>query len=245
MTHTLEPIYDKSLTCLYCQHNFTTKKVRSRFARPLKTDADFCQYYESDDHNPIVYFVNVCPECGFSFTDNTTSYFPPGAREVVQAQIASKWSKQSYSNKRTKAQAIQTYKLALYTATLIKEKPIVQAGICLRLGWLHRMINDREEEARFNRLALAQYLESYAEGDFEKLHMSEMSLLYLIGEINRRLGNYYEAVRFFSRVTNHPMKETDPKYMKLAREQWGVTKEMYEAEKKETMVIEDEYMIEM
>ncbi len=245
MSLLIEPLYDKSVNCSFCEHSFTTKKVRSRFARPIKTDTDFCQYFEEDDHNPVIYFINVCPECGFAFSDNNSPYFSPGTKEAIHAQIASKWSKQNYGGARTKEQAIQTYKLALFTATLKKEKHIVLAGICLRLAWLYRMLKNKDEENRFNRLALSRYLDSYTEGNYENEKMSEMSLLYFIGELNRRLGNYQDAVRFFSRVTNHPLKDTDPKYIKLAREQWGLTRELYETEKKEKMIIDEESMIDI
>lgn len=242
----LTPLYDKNVSCPFCTHTFKTKKVRSRFAKPIKTDEDFCQHYEKDEHNPIIYFINVCPECGFSFSDNTSPYFPPGTKESIQAQVASKWNKQnaSYCDVRTKETAIQTYKLALFSATLKKEKHVVLAGICLRLAWLYRMLENTEQEDRFNRLALAEYMSSYYEGDYENLHMSEMSLLYLIGEINRRLKNYHEAIRFFSRVTNHPNRDSDPKYIKFAREQWEATRSLYEQEKQEKMIIEEENMID-
>lgn len=243
MNAILEPLYDKAIICIFCNHAFTTKKVRSRFARPIKTDSDFCQYYEADENNPIIYFINVCPECGFSFTDNSNPFFPPTTKEAIYEQIASKWGKMSYSGQRTKEQAIQTYKLAIYAASLKKEKHIVVAGICLRLAWLNRMIRNSDQENRFLQMALHEYIASFTEGDFEKYNMSEMSLLYIIGDINRRLGNYHEAVRFFSRVTNHPLRDLEPKYIKLAREQWGVTREQFEQEKKEKMIIEADSMI--
>lgn len=244
MNNQLEPLYDKSVTCPFCENVFKTKKVRSRFTKPLKTDTDFCQHYDNDDHNPILYFINVCPQCGFAFSDNTSPYFPPGTREIIQEQITQKWGKLDYSGKRTKDTAIQTYKLAFYSATLKNEKHPVLAGFCLRLAWIYRMMGDQEQENRFSRLALKEYMDSYVEGDFEKFNMTEMSLLYIIGEINRRLKNYHEAIRFFSKVTNHPNRDVDPKYIKLAREQWGATRDAYEQEKKEKMIIEEESMID-
>lgn len=245
MNEPLSPLYDKSVECIFCHHEFKTKKVRSRFARPLKTDADFCQYYETDEQNPILYFINVCPECGFAFSENTTPYFPRGTREVILAQVTSRWNKLNFCGVRTINQAIHTYKLALLSSTLKKEKHIVCAGICLRLAWLYRMINIKEQELRFMRLALAEYLESYSEGDYEKSNSSELNVLYLIGELNRRLGNYFEAVRFFSRVVNHPARDTDPKYVKLSREQWQITKHQYEEEKREQMIIAEDSMIDI
>lgn len=241
----MSPLYDKSVICLYCKHEFKTKKVRSRFVRPIKTDSDFCQYFESNEQNPILYFINVCPECGFSFSENTTPYFPPGTRELIHAQITSKWNKLNFCGERTINQGIQAYKLALLSSTLKKEKHIICAGICLRLAWLYRLTGDQEQEQRFLRLALSEYLDSYTEGDYEKANSSELNVLYLIGELNRRLGNYYEAIRFFSRVVNHPDRDFDPKYVKLAREQWQATKVQYEEEKREQMVIEEDSMIDM
>lgn len=227
MNEPLKPLYDKRVTCLHCHHKFSSKKVRTKFARPIKTDTDFCSYYEEDECNPVLYFINVCPECGFSFSDHTPSYFPPGAYERIEKEIVSKWVKHSFSDRRTKQTAIETYKLAILSASLKGEKHIVLAGLCMRLAWLYRQLEQTDLEERFLRLALQEYEQAYTYGDYETSEVPEISVIYLIGEIYRRLGNYHDAIQYFSQAANHSMKSMYPKYVQMAREQWRVTREQY------------------
>lgn len=40
----MDVLYDRTVTCLVCKQTYTTKKVRSRFIRPVQHDTDFCSY---------------------------------------------------------------------------------------------------------------------------------------------------------------------------------------------------------
>lgn len=221
-------LYDKEIKCLHCQHTFQSKRVRNRFARPVKTDTDFCSYYERDEYNPVLYFINVCPECGFSFSDHTTPYFQLGAHEQIEEKIGEKWVKHDFSSERTKKDAIETYKLAILSATLKGEKHLVLAGLCLRLAWIYRQLKENDLEKRFLQLALEEYKQSFSLGDHKEV--PEISVIYLIGELYRRLDEYHEAIQYFSLAANHETESMYPKYVKMAREQWRITREKYQQE---------------
>jgi len=230
----LDPLYDKEVKCLFCEHKFTTKKVRSRAAVPYQIDSDFCPHYKEGVENPLYYFINVCPECGFAFYDEFTPYMNPRVRQNIQKNLADKWEKRDYGKKRNEQQGIATLKLALLTATLKEEKHTVIGSICLRLAWIYRARQDRAEEERFLRLALQEFERGFMESDFDGTSMTEMKIMYMIGELNRRLGNHQQALNYFSRVIEHPMKHEDPRTVNFAREQWRATVEEHRELKKKS-----------
>jgi len=220
---TLEPLYDKEVKCLFCNQKFLTKKVRSRAAVPYQIDSDFCPRYKEGVENPNYYYVSVCPECGFAFSNEFSPELKPRIKDQIQKNLASKWEKRDFSHHRDGNQAIASLKLALYSATLKEEKHTVLGSICLRLAWVYRDREEREEEERFLKLALTEFDRGFMESDFNGTSMTEMKILYMIGEINRRLGNYQQDINYFAKVIEHPQKADDQKTVNFARQQWSIT----------------------
>lgn len=216
----LQPLYDKSCTCIMCKKSFTTKRVRSRFVKIKEYDTDFCPVYELDGENPIFYQVKVCYHCGFSFTKDFSPHFPPGAKKLIQEKVCDKWVPQNFGETRTFQQATSTFILAAYCATLKKEKHITIAGLYMRLAWLHRSVQQKEKELRFLNLALKEYEESYRLADYEGTQVSEVRILYLLGEISRRTGQYPDAIQYFSRVVEQRSKTVERSLIDMARERW-------------------------
>lgn len=221
----LETFYEKKLTCIFCTKPFNTLRVRSRFAIPYKIDSDFCPHYREGNYNPHFYFVNVCPECGFAFSEEFSEQFPKGTEEIIRVQITRHWIKRDFGQVRDVQQTLEAYKLAILAGSLKKEKNAVLAGLCLRLVWLYRAENNSEQEQRFMGMALKAYEESYVLSDFVGTSMSEVRVLFMIGELSRRLGQYQKAVSYFSKVIQHKNAKDEQKIVNMAREQWRVTME--------------------
>ncbi|SFB12796.1 MULTISPECIES: DUF2225 domain-containing protein [unclassified Bacillus (in: firmicutes)] len=216
----LEPIFDKKCECLVCKKAFTTKRVRSRFVKVTEYDTDFFPIYASDDTNPIFYHINVCPNCGFSFSDDSTKYFPPGAEQLIFEKVSSQWVTRDFGGKRTIHQAIQAYKLAIFCGLLKKEKHITLAGMYLRVAWLYRTLEDSAQEQRFIKLAVHEYVESYLNDDFRGTQVSEIKILYLVGELSRRNGAIDQAVKYFSKVIEKQKQSVEPRIIEMARDRW-------------------------
>ena len=216
----LEPFYEKKLICVFCAKSFNSLRVRSRFAIPYKVDSDFCPHYRAGNYNPHYYFVNVCPECGFAFSEEFSDQFPSGSKEVIRVQITRHWTKRNFGLVRDIQQALESYKLAILAGSLKKEKNAVLAGLCLRLAWLYRTENNSEQEKRFLGLALNAYEESFVVSDFTGTSMSEIKVLFMIGELSRRLGQYNKSVTYFSKIIQHKNAIDEQKMVNLAREQW-------------------------
>ncbi|MCB8816978.1 DUF2225 domain-containing protein [Desulfosporosinus shakirovi] len=217
--------YEKKLTCIYCGSPFITQRVRSRFSVPYRTDSDFCPHFREGNYNPHYYFVNVCPECGFAFSEEFSEQFPLGSKELINSQIANNWKKRNFGEERDLQQALESYKLAILAGTLKNEKNAVLAGLCLRLAWLYRTEDNTEQEKRFLVLALKAYEESFVHSDFADTSMSEIRVLFMIGELSRRLEQYKKAVSYFSKIIQHKDADGETKIVNLAREQWRVAVE--------------------
>lgn len=222
----IDPLYDLKVNCLLCGATYTTKRVRSRFSYAYKTDSDFCPYYRSE-HNPLYYFVSVCPQCGFAQTRKFAPISNTEVRKRLEENITKKWVKQDYGRVRSFEQAESAYKLGILSGSLKQEKHSIMAGLCLRLAWLYRQHKKEKEEQRFLQLAVKEYEQAYTLSDFEDSSMSEMKVIYLIGELYRRTKQFEQAVSYFSMVVEHKYKELEPGLVRLAREQWQLTREEY------------------
>lgn len=226
MSEELKPLYDKKVKCPICSFMNTTKKIRSRFIRVKKIESDFLTHYQDKDLNPIFYEVTVCSKCGYAFADTFTNSFSASALERIKNQITANWKGRDFSNERSIELAVEAYKLALMSGALKQEKSIVLAGICLRLAWLYRLLDDdNKQEERFMKIAYEKYQDSYIESDYIGTQMTEMRLLYLTGELSRRLGLRAESVKYFSKVINHKNRSTETKLVEMARDQWYLIRE--------------------
>ena len=237
----LDPLYDKKEQCILCNHSFTTKKVRSRFVKPKQIDSDFGPIFAPDEkNNPLFYYVVVCPKCSYSYTEDFSKSISPVAKKIIVDNISSKMNDIiDYSSNRDFATAERAYKLAIYCGQLIEEKSISMAKLCLHLGWLYRNVTNKEEELRFIKFAAQEFEQAYINSQSDPAKTSEIYILYMIGELKRRLGLHQEAVRFFSAVINHPDKLRYPKYVNLARKQWKLTAEEYRSNLSEVSDVSD------
>lgn len=222
----LLPLYDKKYECLLCKKSFTSKKVRSRFVKVTHYDSDFCPTYSSGEANPLLYYVKVCPHCGFSFSEDFQPYFAPGTKEMIIEKVSSQWVPQDFGGDRTVQLALQTYKLAAYCGTLKKEKHINISGLYMRLSWLYRTLENKEQERRFTNLALQEYLDSYMTDDYKGTQVTEVRMLYLIGELSRRTDNIEQAVKYFSKVIEKQKSTTEATTVEMAKERWYEIREM-------------------
>lgn len=234
-----EAFYEKKMACVFCGKSFTTLKVRSRFAIPYQIDSDFCPHYREGNYNPHFYYVNVCPECGFAFSEEFSDQFPLSSKEIINVKITKHWTKRNFGGVRDIQQALESYKLAILAGSLKKEKNAVMAGLCLRLAWLYRTEKMVEQENRFLGLALNAYEESFVHSDFVGTSMSELNVLFMIGELSRRLGQYQKAVSYFSKIVQHREAQNEQKMVNRAREQWRAAKEEYSQQTKDGNKIQD------
>lgn len=216
----LTPYYQKDIECLHCKQKFKTTKIRSKFIKVVSHNSDFQPIYENKEVNPLLYNIFVCEHCGFSFTDDFTKYFAPGAKEIIQEQISNKWTIRSLGNERTIEEGIMAYKLGILSGTLKKEKFVTMAGFAIRIAWLYRIQGKQEDEIRFMEIARDRYADSYSNDDYNGTQMSETRMLYLIAELSRKIGDIEYATRYFSKVIEKQNASIEPSIIEMAKDRW-------------------------
>jgi uncharacterized protein len=215
----VEPLFDVSVKCTYCDNNFQSSRVRPSFKKATKTDSDFCIHYK--EINPDYYVVRICPFCGFASTENFSNKMTSAQKSEFEQKVARKWTMKEYGKIRSWEDALQCYKLALLCAQIKDEKVRVIAGILHHIAWLYRYKEDWEQEKRFLEFALDAYVSVF---ETEGSSLNNAKLMYLLGELSRRLRNYNEAVKWFGRIIND-RSIMDSGMIKASREQWATTRE--------------------
>lgn len=220
MLRDVDPLYQIKETCIQCNMTFHTSRVRSSFRKGVSRDSDFCIHYK-DDINPDYYVVRVCPFCGFSFTENFSRTMTDQQRENFVQKISQNWQQREYGGKRTWEDALRTYQLALMCAQIKHESDRIIASLLHHIAWMYRYKEDEANEHRFLQHALDAYVKVY---EVEEADLNNARLMYLIGELNRRLKNYNAAIQWFSRVVNDK-RIMDASMIRACREMWAVTRE--------------------
>ncbi|CAM3708156.1 DUF2225 domain-containing protein [Marinicrinis lubricantis] len=215
-----EALYSVQAQCACCETPFQTSKVRPKFKKSKGRDSDFCLYYEEETLNPDFYVVRVCPACGFASTENFAYKFTDEQRNTLFEKISAKWNHADYSGRRSWEDAMVSYKLAILCAQITNQSERVLSGLLHHIAWLYRYRHDAEQEQRYLRFALDSYVKVYEQEGTS----NDAKLMYMIGELNRRLKQYHEAVKWFGRVVNDE-KIMDSAMIAASREQWALTRE--------------------
>ncbi|MEC0346694.1 DUF2225 domain-containing protein [Peribacillus frigoritolerans] len=98
----------------------------------------------------------MCASLRLSYSEDFSRYFPPLQWKSFRKKSAPSGFPVILARK-DPFDAINTYKLASYCGALKKEKHIILAGICLRIAWLYRIKQNKEQEERFLKFALKEY----------------------------------------------------------------------------------------
>lgn len=215
-------IYNKFIICPVCSKKIVITKVKLGACKVASRDSDFCTYYEN--FNPLLYEVWVCEYCGYAALFDKFEQITHKDTKVIAEKIKPHWSQRSYSGERSIDSALEAFKLALYSLQVRGAKSSELAKLCIRIAWLYRMKNS-EKEKDFLSFALRSYQEAYEKERFPVDKLDEFTCLYMIAELNRRLENFDEAQKWFSKLTSSNDARKNTSLMKLAREQIQLLKE--------------------
>ncbi|HEX7055770.1 MAG TPA: DUF2225 domain-containing protein [Bacilli bacterium] len=215
----MEPLYQTNVKCACCGDTFATSKVRPSFKKPVAKDTDFYQKYNGI--NPDYYVIRVCPHCGYSCSESFTEKLNQQQVEKIRSEVSAHWTKKDYGGERDWDQALATFKLGLICAQLIGEKERVIAGLLHHIAWLYREKDDWEQEEKFLKFALDAYIAVY---EREGMEINNAKLMYVIGELYRRIKSYQEAVKWFSRIIQDK-RIMDAAIIKKARDQWALIRD--------------------
>jgi uncharacterized protein (DUF2225 family) len=206
--------------------------LRSSALRVVEKWSDFGVVYEGQ--SPYFYAITVCPHCLVAARNEEFEKLQPGyeprlmefsKKARVQAHKPDLFGPLPFSVE----QAVKRHELAIACHKLrAHSEPGELAGLLLHIVWIRRLNGDVEGE----RKALAPAIEAY-KAFYEKGHklpekLGEPGVLYLIGELLRRAGEYREARSYFAKALSSKELEAFPNIESQIREQMLVAKEQME-----------------
>ena len=215
-------IYSKETRCPVCQNRITVKGVRaSRLSNPL-INTDLRVRFESFE--PLWYFIWTCPHCyyanyrtGFEKLEAVRSRILYNTRESRMQRY-----RPGTGGRRTVQQIVEEYRLAIECAVTVSESEDKIGQLWLNLSWVYEDCGDKAKMKEAWRNALDYLEKGYLNGrgiTNDKLQ----KIAYLIGELQRKLGDYNEARKYYLKAN---VKGGDSRINRLAREQILMLKEM-------------------
>lgn len=219
-----EALYSKKVTCPICGKQFSSMKAKVNSCKVEKKDEDFCTHYVG--LNPMYYDIFVCPFCAYSASENSFGELSEAEAKLLKDAFTGRVVGRSFCTERSLNDAIAACKLAIHTAELRNAKASTLGGLCLKLAWLYRFAGDKQEEVFLN-YALKNYLEAFDKEELPLGNLNEISVLYLLGELSRRLGKFNDAVVWFGKAVASPERGENPRIERMAREQWNLAKEQH------------------
>lgn len=216
----LDFLYDKSFVCPVCNNDVRVRSVKTGKTRLISKDTDLMPRHEPI--NPMFYDVAICPRCGYAAL---SKYFDKIKHEqtlVIKSTITPKFKSKVYPDVYDVDIAIERYKLALLNSVVKKSKMSERAYTCLKLAWMYRLKEDSENDLKFLEQALIGFKESFTKEPFPICGMDTYTLVYLLGELSRRLGYKEDALKWFGRVIITP--GVNPRLKEMARDQKDLLK---------------------
>lgn len=214
-------LYEKKVVCPVCENNFLAQAVKTSGYKMKNRDSDF--YIKYDIINPYFYDVWICNVCGYASMKADFHKLKRLEIESIQKNITPKWGGKKYPAIYDINIAIERYKLSLLSYSVIGAKASKKAMNCLKLSWLYRELGDIKNEQMFREQAIIGFKDAYLNEQTPIYGMDSFKIMYLIGELNRRSGNFDEALRYLGDVI--VSQNADRKVKDMAIEQRDLIKE--------------------
>ena len=194
----LNHLFDKQIVCPVCGSHFKAKTVKSKSPRVISKDSDFFIRYSVA--NPYFYDVLICNSCGYAAMRSDFEKLKSHKKDLVLSNVTPKWKPREYPDILDENLAIERYKLALLNAVLLDLPNSTKGMISLKIAWMYRLLDNNTQETLFLTQALEGFNDAYVNEIFPMYGLQRDSLMYLLGEINRRLGNNQDALLWYSKT---------------------------------------------
>lgn len=221
----------ESITCPVCRKKFTAEYVEKDAMAVIFQDSDFMKSYKGV--NPELYAIYVCPQCFYAAFREDFLNIP----WVIIDELSKRKEEREdivknvdFNKKRNLYLALLSYEVAVACYKFRRNSSEKIADIMMKAAWLARDMNSWQLERDFLKKALMYYMKAF---DHERdLRMDQTTSLYIIGEINRRLGNYEEAKKYLSWAFGNKIGEENRYIKTLAHTQYSIVKEILEKKRK-------------
>lgn len=215
-----EFLLEKSIRCPVCDTVFKTKMVKTGRVKRLEPDFDLRPRFQYIDTNK--YDVSSCPKCGYTAMNRYFSHLSSGQIKMIDEGVRRKFKQTNLVEPEEYSydEAIDRYKLALYSTIVKKGKTSEKAFECLKISWLYRGKNEelmassdkdakaikesQKEEQVYYAQAYDGFLKAIASEAFPMCGMEESTINLLVASMAFKLQKYDIASRFVSLVlTSH------------------------------------------
>ena len=207
----------KAVRCPLCDGTFRTLQIKSGRTKRKEPDLDLRPRFEHIDTNK--YDVCSCPKCGFTAMHR---YFGPLSSlqiKLVKEGVCDKFKTpptQEITEVKTYTydEAIEMFKLALYTTIAKKGANSEKAYECLKIAWLLRgkieelaadkeknkeaIIAAQKEYVTFYTQAFEGFVKAMASENYPMCGMDQSTMDLLIAAMAFNLGKYDYSSRFVS-----------------------------------------------
>jgi uncharacterized protein (DUF2225 family) len=214
-----EAFWKKSFKCPICDLAFPVLQVRDQFVEVAGRDSDLFEQHRGI--NLLHYAVVVCPKCFFAALPDDFGRVFQNEREAIERALAPvrpkvkiDFSEREY---RTAAHAQASFELAILSYGQRRASYRKVAGMYHRLAWLARAAGQSELEKRHLAIARDGYRSALEKREVDEPRV-ELTVLYLVADVSRRLDDTTEAGKWVSQVLQHPQLGSNKMIGGLARE---------------------------
>lgn len=210
-------LLDKAIRCTVCDKVFKTKMVNSRVKR-LEPDIDLRPRFEHID--TLKYNIKSCPYCGYTAVSRYFEHLSSMQIKLVKEQICANfkpdWDTVEEAKLLSYDEAIERYKLALFSTIVKKGKNSEKAYTCLNLAWLLRGKYEsldpkdaaleqqrkecKEQEEAFYAQAYEGFNKAVSSENYPMCGMDECTMDYLLATMSYHFKKYDVASKCIARI---------------------------------------------
>ncbi|PKK90260.1 MAG: hypothetical protein CVV64_09850 [Candidatus Wallbacteria bacterium HGW-Wallbacteria-1] len=205
--------YFATIKCIACNSEFKSPKIKHGKAKVTRRDEDLCPWYEGV--NPLFYDFTLCPNCGTVFMDKIKAQSVAEKTRLIQTFKSIQNAGHLADSERNLEDARRLAKLTLLAINNTTSGPAALASVAMRISWFARYVGDAAEEEKFMKVALDNYEKTFVDGDGE---FPMDNLLYIMGELTWRLGNYDGAKQWFGKLFGFENPKSP--MVKKGKERW-------------------------
>jgi uncharacterized protein len=224
--------WDKKIKCPFCDFEFETTRLRASAIHVKEKYSDFGCVYEGP--SAYLYAITACPQCTLAARNEEFEKFRPDYEprlmELSRRMTAMKDKPDIFKTGDIDVEtAVRRHEHALklhpYRA---HADPGEKAGLLMHIVWIRRMTGEVEKEHEAMRRAITAYEEFYEKGNKLPEKLGEPGVLFLIGELYRRLGDFRQSRLTFSRALESKELSAFPSIEHMIRDTMLVAKEQME-----------------
>lgn len=215
-------------TCPVCEGKTRVVKYKTRLP-VLSRDVDLCIRYQGI--NPYLYTVMNCELCGYAAEEKKfLTKLPNKTRENLMSFLSDGSMIVKFHEDRSLEEAVAITEMAIYFCEMTDRSPSRKANLYMRIAWMYRYAEDKENEKVYLAKAAEEYEEALKTERAFTGNLSTNTIVYILGAINYLIGNYDAATTHISHIiSDQNVRTQEARVYDLARSLWEDVRAMKRA----------------